>query len=245
MTQITHDQTGIAVRLRRLVVGLLVAGSVFAATATDSVDARSRSTSEVVAAEAERAVNALDSWQTTQDPADYVLFVRARAETASMVASELEVDPGLLTVGWASTSTEKQRTLLAALSQLGVPYRSMKSVPGVGFDCSGLTSWAFGEAGLDIPRVSRDQINAADKLEHDAAEAGDLVYYPGHVAIYLGADLMVHSPNSGSHVEVVQIPTRRSLRYGDIASVVIEAEAASAGELPAAALMDGAAPVSK
>jgi cell wall-associated NlpC family hydrolase len=245
MTHITHHQTGIAARLRRLGVGLLVVGSVFAVTATESVDARPRTISEVVATEADRALSALDSWLTTQDPADYVRFVRTRAETASMVASELEVEPELLRADWAATSTEKQQTLLAALSQLGVPYRSMKSLPGIGFDCSGLTIWAFGEAGLEIPRISRDQIDAAAALDHADAEAGDLVYYPGHIGIYLGADLMVHSPNSGSHVEAIQIPTGKSLRYGDIASVVIEANAASAVELPAVTLMDGAAPVSE
>jgi cell wall-associated NlpC family hydrolase len=84
----------------------------------------------------------------------------------------------------------------------------------VGFDCSGLTRWAFATAEVEIPRVSRDQINDATATERDDAEAGDLVYYPGHISIYLGAATMIHSPNSGSHVEITWLPDK-SLRFGD------------------------------
>lgn len=244
MTHPTHNRSSLAARIRRLTVGLLVTGSVFAVTATDVVDARPRTKSEVVAAEADRALEALNGWQATKDPADYVRFVQARAETASLVANEVDADGDLLRAEWAATSTEKQQAVLAALSQLGVPYRSLKSLPDVGFDCSGLTIWAFEMAGLDIPRGSRDQFRASAERDHDEAEPGDLVYYPGHISLYLGADLMVHSPNTGSHVEVVQIPTKRSLRFGDIASTVI-ADEATRLESSDTALVDGSTPVTK
>jgi len=53
------------------------------------------------------------------------------------------------------------------------------------------------------------------------------VYYPGHISIYLGAELMVHSPNSGSHVEAAHLPDK-SLSYGDIVGAMAESEAADA-----------------
>ena len=245
MTHITHNQSGLAARLRQLTVGLLVAGSVFAVTATEAVDARPRTKSEVVAAEADRALDALASWQATQAPADYVRFVQARSETAALLAAEVEADDDLLSAEWAATTTEKQQALLAALSQLGVPYQRLRSIPDVAFDCSGLTIWAFRMAGLEIPRVSRDQFRASAERDHDQAQPGDLVYYPGHISIYLGADLMVHSPNSGSHVEVVQIPTKKSLRFGDIADTVIAANEASRPELLSTTPVDRSAPVTK
>jgi hypothetical protein len=112
-----------------------------------------------------------------------------------------------------------------------------------------LTVWAFAEAGVEIPRISRDQINDADAVDRDDAVAGDLVYYPGHVSIYLGADLMVHSPNSGSHVEVTWLPDR-SLRFGDATpgdvisgDVTVDATADDAAD--AGSLVDGAVAVSE
>jgi cell wall-associated NlpC family hydrolase len=135
-----------------------------------------------------------------------------------LAATELGLDAFAMRDAWARTEPVKQRAVLAAVSQLGVPYRSMASSEGVGFDCSGLTSYAFRRAGVEIPRPSREQINAADGVDRGAAEAGDLVYYPGHVSMYLGVgEAIVHSPNSGNEVEITFSSPRRvsSLRYGD------------------------------
>jgi cell wall-associated NlpC family hydrolase len=244
MTRITHHQTGTVSRLRRFTVGLLAATGAFAIMATDGVDARPRSSSEVVAAEADRALDSLESWNVTQNPADYVRFVQARESAALLTAAELEVDPDQLRDEWAAVASEKQQAVLAALSQLGVAYRNRTSQPGVGFDCSGLTIWAFDQAGLEIPRVSSDQYRAATEVELDEAEAGDLVYYPGHIAIYLGAETMVHSPNAGNSVEVVTLPTRKSLRYGDIVGTATLEQGLSGVE-SLSTLVDRAAAVSE
>lgn len=244
MTHITHHSTRAAALGRRFAAGLLIVGSVLAATAIDTVEARPRTKSEVVAAEATRALDALTGWQATQSPADYVRFVQARESTATITATELELDVDLLRREWSSTSSEKQQAVLAAMTQLGVPYRSLKSQPGVGFDCSGLTIWAFEQAGLGIPRVSNQQFRASNEVEYDDAQAGDLVYYPGHISIYLGADAMVHSPDAGSHVEAVQLPTGKSLQFGDLAGPVA-ADEASGLERVSTALVDGATSVTK
>ena len=71
------------------------------------------------------------------------------------------------------------------------------------------------EAGIELPRSSGDQIREADEIGGFEAEPGDLVYYPGHISMYVGAGLMVHSPYSGSEVEVRQI-FDRSVRFGDV-----------------------------
>lgn len=180
-----------------------------------AAEARPRTASATIAAEAARAVDALERWQEDQNPADYVRFVQGRELAAELTAIDLEVDPAALRLAWASTPIEKQHAVLAAMSQLGVPYRNLKSDPEVGFDCSGLTVWAYREAGVEIPRSSRLQIRAAGDVDHDDAEAGDLVYYPGHISMYLGADTVVHSPNTGSHVEAVPLTTKRSVDFGD------------------------------
>lgn len=192
-------------------VGVLAGVTLPGAT---SVEAAPRSSSTVIAQQADRALQALDRWDATGNPTHYVRFVRDRDLAARLVAIDLQIDPSALRAAWVEVDTTKQHALLAAVSQLGVPYRSLASEEGVGFDCSGLTIFAFEQAGVDIPRVSRDQIRSADEVSHETAEAGDLVYYPGHVGIYLGADTMVHSPNSGNLVEVTHLPSK-SLRFGD------------------------------
>jgi len=93
----------------------------------------------------------------------------------------------------------------AALGQQGVPYRYATSLPGTSFDCSGLTHYAWGSAGVYLPRNSRAQAAATPRIPAGAAQAGDLIFFYSpisHVGIYLGGGQMVHAPNTGSVVNV-------------------------------------------
>lgn len=216
-----HLQRGRRERVLRGIVAGAVVAVVGLSTFGGGADAARRTTSATIAETAAEAVDALERWEQTLNPGDYVRFVQQRDLAASMTETDIELADGALRDSWAGVPLTKQHAVLGAVSQLGVPYRSIASEPGVGFDCSGLTIWAFGEAGVEIPRVSRDQINDSDAIEREQAVAGDLVYYPGHVSIYVGADMMVHSPNSGSHVEVTWLP-EKSLRFGDAVSAAAD-----------------------
>ncbi|MEO5901017.1 MAG: NlpC/P60 family protein, partial [Ilumatobacteraceae bacterium] len=135
-----------------------------------------------------------------------------------VVANRLAVDAGDLEAAWRSADSPHQRALMAAFSQLGVPYRRLASNPGVGFDCSGLTAYAWSEAGVEIAHQSGSQIKSISARTADTAEAGDIVYYPGHAMMYLGLPgTIVHAPYSGRTVEVdfVSKSHRKSVRYGD------------------------------
>lgn len=202
-------------RVRQLVAGGAIVGILSMSTATGGADAARRTTSESIAAEAGRAVAALDRWNDSQHPADYVRFVQRRDRAAAMTEADIELARGSLSEVWADSSVARQHAVLSALSQLGVPYEYLGVEPGVGFDCSGLTMWAFGEAGHQVARVSGDQFSDADEIDRDEAEPGDLMYYPGHISMYIGDELMVHARNSGSHVEVTFLPDGKSLRFGD------------------------------
>lgn len=171
---------------------------------------RPRSSSEVVASLATEALDALADWETEGDPFRYVDFVSARDRAAELSAAELDLDGERLADAWRATHPTKQVAVLGALTQLGVPYRSMMSKEGVGFDCSGLTTYAWGRAGVTLTRSSGDQIREAERVERTVSEAGDFVYYPGHIMMYLGIDhAVVHSPNSGNHVELTLVSERR------------------------------------
>lgn len=170
--------------------------------------------SAAIASSATEALGALVRYEDTRSPADRASFDDNLEAAADVIAADLQVSGDALLAEWEGASPLKQTAMLAAFTQLGVPYRSLSSKPGVGFDCSGLTSWAYRQAGLELPRISGDQIRAAERLDETEAEPGDLAYYPGHVSIYIGQGLMVHSPNSGNRVEVRPLPAR-SHRYGD------------------------------
>ena len=162
------------------------------------------------------ALSDLQTFQGTGDREARDRFVSIRDELAVATATRLGIDPTRMKNAWSDADTPHQTALLAALSQLGVSYRRNMSAPGEGFDCSGLTSYAWSVAGLDIPHQSRTQINAASARSISTAQAGDLVYYPGHIMMYLGVDTaIVHSPNSGRTVEVGFAPARRGVRFAN------------------------------
>ncbi len=93
----------------------------------------------------------------------------------------------------------------AAMSQLGVPYRYATAKPGVSFDCSGLTAWAWGQAGVSLPHYSKAQFEMLPQVPADQAQPGDLIFYRnpvGHVAMYIGNGQMIHAPRTGDVVKI-------------------------------------------
>ena len=79
-----------------------------------------------------------------------------------------------------------------ALTQLGVPYQWGGTTPGVALDCSGLTQWAYHEAGLNIPRLAQEQdIGAA--VDARSLRPGDLAVWDGHVAMVVGNGTMIEA----------------------------------------------------
>ncbi|MEO7398737.1 MAG: NlpC/P60 family protein [Ilumatobacteraceae bacterium] len=139
-----------------------------------------------------------------------------RTAIATEIARRVDIDPARMIQAWEAADPAHQAALMAAFTQLGVPYRRMASKPGVGLDCSGLTTFAWGAAGVTLTRQSGAQIKAASPRSHETAMAGDLVYYPGHVMMYLGVDnTIIHSPYTGRRVEVDRFSTRKSVKFGN------------------------------
>ncbi|MEP7046266.1 MAG: NlpC/P60 family protein [Ilumatobacteraceae bacterium] len=93
----------------------------------------------------------------------------------------------------------------AAMGQLGVPYRFAAESPGVAFDCSGLTKFAWGQAGVYLPHQSGAQYGSIPHVSQAEIQPGDLIFYKapiGHVAIYIGGGSMIHAPATGQVVKV-------------------------------------------
>lgn len=91
---------------------------------------------------------------------------------------------------------------------LGVPYRPGGFSPS-GFDCSGLTSYVYKEAGYSIPRSASAQYNALRPVRVPAV--GDLVFFRtngtsiSHVGIYIGNYKFIHAPSSGKTVSIADL----------------------------------------
>ena len=121
---------------------------------------------------------------------------------AGLVGARAKVDAAALETVWLRTDERRMRTVLTAMAQVGTMYRAAGNQPG-GFDCSGLTSYAWAQAGVKIPRTSTDQIAAAAVRSPDQLLPGDIIWHPGHIGLYLGVgDAMVHSSQTGKPVEV-------------------------------------------
>jgi cell wall-associated NlpC family hydrolase len=102
-----------------------------------------------------------------------------------------------------------QRAALAALAQVGVPYRYGGQSPS-GFDCSGLVHYAYLDAGVSTPRTTQQLWSAARTIEQDELQAGDLLFFRidgkmSHVGMYLGEGRFVHAPQSGRSVSVASL----------------------------------------
>ena len=94
-----------------------------------------------------------------------------------------------------STVTEEQRRqiLIAALSKVGKTTYSFGASGPDAYDCSGLVQYAYAAAGLQVPHSSSADRLMCDVKPISELEAGDMVFWNGHVAIYAGNGQTIES----------------------------------------------------
>ena len=99
-----------------------------------------------------------------------------------------------------------QKIMNEALKYEGGKYVFGGSSPTTSFDCSGLTQWCFGKAGIYLPRTAQAQYDATQHIPISEAKAGDLVFfhstydageYVTHVGIFVSSAQMYHAGSSG------------------------------------------------
>lgn len=96
----------------------------------------------------------------------------------------------------------------AAFSVIGVPYQWGGADPETGFDCSGLTMWAWAQAGVTLPHSSALQYDSIPHVAKADLQPGDLLFFYtpiSHVSIYVGGGMQIDAPHAGAVVQEVPV----------------------------------------
>ncbi|MGV9254648.1 NlpC/P60 family protein [Streptomyces sp. NPDC003697] len=148
-------------------------------------------------AEAQKLLNSLTAKEKAELTAEQARATRASERT-------------VLNGSDSSASGRAAAAFSAAQSRLGSPYVYGATGPS-SFDCSGLTSWAYAQAGVGIPRTSESQANIGTRIySMSDLRVGDLVFFFNdlhHVGLYAGNGQVLHAPRTGTVVRYESMGT--------------------------------------
>jgi cell wall-associated NlpC family hydrolase len=163
-----------------------------------------------VAMQAQQAVVALESANEISPIEQRDVASRWIKSISVVIAEHLEVDSKNLERAWSQSDLSRQKVLFAALTQLGVPYKTNADEPGKALDCSALIKFAWSNAGFKMPRGSAQQYALGARVKASDVQVGDLAWYPGHISMSLGfQNLVIQAPTNGRNVEVHEINESR------------------------------------
>ena len=111
------------------------------------------------------------------------------------------------------------KALKVAKSKKGAAYQTGAAGP-TKFDCSGLTKWAYEQAGRTLPRTVAQQYKATIRVTKATVRPGDLVFFmsaaqPYHVGLYAEAGQVWHAPKTGDKVRLATIWSS-AVKYGRV-----------------------------
>jgi cell wall-associated NlpC family hydrolase len=140
----------------------------------------------------------------------------ARAAEASAQTQQTYTPPTPVTTSSPSPppvsgDTGGQIAVNAAQSQRGVPYVWGGATAGDGFDCSGLTMWAWSQAGVSLAHGATEQYYEIQHVSMSDLQPGDLIFYGDagllyHVVMYIGDGMVVQAEETGTNVMDTPIP---------------------------------------
>lgn len=144
------------------------------------------------------------SFITMSERADGVILAGSRSGPGPTPQVHRSPPPSATPTPTDDPPTAAEVAVATAREQIGKPYRWAAAGPSA-FDCSGLTSFAWRAAGVELPRTSRAQFGSLPRVASDQLKPGDLVYSPGHIGMFIGDGQMIHAPLTGRDVEVAPL----------------------------------------
>ncbi|HET9876866.1 MAG TPA: C40 family peptidase [Mycobacterium sp.] len=148
----------------------------------------------------------------------HVLSARRRALQHRAALRGLRYRNGLARAGLLAgvrlppPNSRAGRAVRAALSRLGRPYVWGATGPNQ-FDCSGLTQWAYAQAGVHLDRTTYQQIHDGIPVPRSHIRPGDLVFpSAGHVQLAIGSGLVIEAPHAGAAVQISPLGSQVAVR---------------------------------
>lgn len=190
-------------------------------TSSSGSNSSSGSTGSTSSSETTESTDSSESTETSESSST---GSSSSSGTPAQTVAPTNPETGQSTSG---SSSQKVETVIArAMGQLGVPYAwgggnangptkgirdggvadSHGDYNKIGFDCSGLTLYAYAAVGIDLPHYTGYQYQRGKHYPASQMKRGDLLFWGpnghGHVAIYLGDGKMIEAPQSGSVVKI-------------------------------------------
>ncbi|KPI05126.1 NLP/P60 protein [Actinobacteria bacterium OV450] len=171
--------------------------------------AEKKSAAQAKLADAQALLNTLTADERSQLKSDAAKDGQAAANAAGGGAKG----------GAVKGSGRAGAALAAAITQKGDSYHMGDTGPD-SWDCSGLTQWAYGQAGVDISRTTYTQANDGTRIGMSELQPGDLVFFYSdlhHVGLYAGNGQVFHAsnPTGGVRYEAMKnMPFQFGVRVG-------------------------------
>lgn len=147
----------------------------------------------------------IESSVDTKKPGHYTVKYSVDDTSGNGTTKSLEVT--------VKEQSKRQKIVAAVISKLGCEYKWGAVGPKT-FDCSGLTRYCYRQAGVSIPRTSYYQKKSGTVIKLSQAKAGDLVWRPGHIGIYVGNGKVIHAPQTGKRVSYTSLSSFKcAVRY--------------------------------